>query len=226
MGETRLSPTSYAILGLLAIKPWSTYELTKQMRRALRFVWPRAESNLYREPQRLVAAGLATAAERRLGRRKRTEYSITADGRSALVAWLEKPATPTLLESEAMLKVLFGNYVTTDVLIRQIEAFGAEAEAVDTPWRTIAREYVEGRGPFPERAHVNLLYWVLLDRWARLRVDWARWASAEVARWPDERGPTDRSEIKVMLERALGDDPDLLRMERVSADDRAGSRCR
>src|SRR5688572_19509064 len=83
MPDPRLSPTSYAILGLLAIKPWSTYEITKQMRRALLHVWPRAESNLYKEPQRLVEAGLATAERRLVGRRERTEYAITSAGCAA-----------------------------------------------------------------------------------------------------------------------------------------------
>ena len=39
----KLTPTSYAILGLLALRPWSAYELTKQVRRSLHFCWPRAE---------------------------------------------------------------------------------------------------------------------------------------------------------------------------------------
>jgi PadR family transcriptional regulator AphA len=50
MAERELTTTSYAILGLLAIKPWSTYELAAQMRRNLHYFWPRAESNLYAEP--------------------------------------------------------------------------------------------------------------------------------------------------------------------------------
>lgn len=209
--ERRLSPTSFAILGLLTIQPWSTYELTKQMRRAFVGVWPRAESNLYREPQRLVEAGLATAERRLVGRRPRTEYFITDAGRRALLAWLEEPSAPTHLESEAMLKVLFGDSLAPEVLIRHLEAFAAEAEATDLPWRSIAREYVDGMGPFPQRAHVNALYWVLLDRWARLRADWARWAAAEVATWPDGLGPLDRTHVRTMLERALDDDPDFLR---------------
>ena len=210
MPEKRLSPTSYAILGLLAIKPWSTYEITKQMRRALLHVWPRAESNLYKEPQRLVEAGLATAERRRVGRRERTEYAITPAGRAALEAWLERPSAPTRLESEAMLKVLFGNYASTATLQRHLADFATEAEATDVPWRAVAREYIDGHGPFPERIHVNVLYWVLLDRWARLRADWAHWAAAEVARWPDAAGPVDRTEMQRLLERALGDAPDFL----------------
>lgn len=206
MSTPRLTATSFAILGLLAIKPWSTYELTKQMRRSLIHVWPRAESNLYQEPRRLVTAGLATAEVRLVGRRPRTEYAITPAGREALDAWLAEPAAPTVLESEAMIKVLFGDRLPPEVLVRQLEAFAEEAESTEDPWRAIARDYIAGEGPFPERTHVNALYWVLLDRWARLRSDWARWAISEVATWPDGAGPRDRATVRAMLADALDDE--------------------
>ncbi len=106
--------------------------------------------------------------------------------------------------------MLFGNYAPPDVLQQRLEEFAEEAEASDEPWRAIARDYLDGTGAFPERIHVNLLYWVFLDRWARLRADWARWASAIVASWPDASGPIDRQETLVMLEAAIGDDPDFL----------------
>lgn len=210
MPSPRLTPTSFAILGLLAIQPWSTYELTKLMRRALLSVWPRAESNLYREPGRLVAAGLATADRVDVGRRRRTEYSITPEGRAALRQWLESPAMPTTLESEGALKVLFANNASIEALRDRLAEFGSEAEAADEPWRAIAVDYLAGKGPFPERIHVNVLYWVLLDRWARLRADWATWASEVVATWPDTGGPRDRTESRRLLEAALGDDPGFL----------------
>ena len=200
---TRLTPTSYAILGLLAIKPWSTYELTKLLGRSVQFVMPRTEANRYLEPKRLVEAGLATAQETVVGRRRRRVYSITEAGREELAAWLERPAAPTLLESEALLKVLFGNLAPTSILLGHLREFQAEAEATEEPWREIAHEYVEGSGLFPERIHINALFWVLLDRWARLRADWARWAALEVASWPDEHGPRDRGEVQAMLQAAL-----------------------
>ena len=56
-----LTSTSYAILGLLSLRPWTTYELAQQMQRALGQFWPRAESKLYEEPKKLVEHGLATA---------------------------------------------------------------------------------------------------------------------------------------------------------------------
>jgi len=98
------------------------------------------------------------------------EEKITAgSGRLQLADWLARPARPTQLESEALLKVLFGNMTPLPILLERIAEVGAEAEAVEEPWRSIAREYANGEGLFPERAHINALFWVLLDRWALLR---------------------------------------------------------
>jgi hypothetical protein len=47
------------VLGLLAVQPWTAYELTQQMRRSLHYLWPKSESLLYTEPKKLVDAGLA-----------------------------------------------------------------------------------------------------------------------------------------------------------------------
>jgi len=46
MSSPPLTTTSYAVLGLLAVRPWSSYELTQQMDRSLGRVWPRAVSKL------------------------------------------------------------------------------------------------------------------------------------------------------------------------------------
>ena len=59
-----LTTTSYAMLSLLGVQPWSTYELTRQMDRSLGRFWPRATSKLYEEPKKLVEHGLARGAHR------------------------------------------------------------------------------------------------------------------------------------------------------------------
>ena len=53
--------TSYAVLGLLSLRSWTTYELAQQVRRSLNWFWPRAERKLYQEPKALVERGLATS---------------------------------------------------------------------------------------------------------------------------------------------------------------------
>src|SRR6266852_5532734 len=97
----RTATTANAILGLLALrKEWSTWELTTQLRRNLRFFWPRAESQIYAEAKALVARGWARDRQTFIGRRARTSYTITAAGRRALTAWLATPPKSTTLECE------------------------------------------------------------------------------------------------------------------------------
>ena len=112
MGAPTLTPTSYAILGLLAVKPWTTYELAQQMDRALGRFWPRAESKLYEEPKKLVAHGLARASSETIGKRPRTVYTITAKGRRALAKWVPTPGEGPVLEFEQLIKVFFAEHAT------------------------------------------------------------------------------------------------------------------
>src|ERR1700751_3135599 len=91
MSSPPLTTTSYAVLGLLAVRPWSSYELTQQMDRSLGRVWPRAVSKLYEEPKKLTAHGLARSAVQQNGQRTRTVYAITAEGRRALGEWVRPP---------------------------------------------------------------------------------------------------------------------------------------
>ena len=94
-----LTTTSYAVLSVLALRDHSTYDLTKQMRYSLHYLWPRAESNVYAEPSRLVEAGLASSRQEFIGDRRRTVYSITHAGRRALSTWLAAPSARPRYES-------------------------------------------------------------------------------------------------------------------------------
>src|SRR5215813_2631780 len=107
MSTAPLTTTSYAVLGLLSIRPWSSYELTQQMDRSLGRVWPRAVSKLYEEPKKLASHGLARAVSEQNGRRTRAVYTITDKGRYALAEWLHDPGEGPALEFEQLLKVFF-----------------------------------------------------------------------------------------------------------------------
>lgn len=96
----RLTTTSYAILGLLAVRPWSTYELATQMDRSVGRYWPRARSKLYEEPKKLVGLGLAAAESQSVGLRPRTVYRITDQGRRVLGDWHHEAGQGPVLEFE------------------------------------------------------------------------------------------------------------------------------
>ena len=66
---------------MLALRPFSAYELAQQIHRGLRYMQPASERNLYAEPKRLAAAGLVRMRREQVGRRSRTIYEITPAGR-------------------------------------------------------------------------------------------------------------------------------------------------
>ena len=186
MSTPPLTTTSYAVLGLLAIKPWSSYELTQQMDRSLGRIWPRAVSKLYEEPKKLAAHGLARSATERNGRRIRTVYAITPEGRAALRDWLAEPGQGPALESEQLLKVFFADHGTTTDVLATLAAAEDWAQARCQESLQIAEQYAQERGPFPERAAVLALTSRFLTDFYVLVADWAIWASDVVATWPDD----------------------------------------
>lgn len=203
----RLTTTSYAILGLLAIRPWSTYELAQQMRRNLHYLWPRAESNIYAEPKRLVEGGFAGVRSRPQGKRPRTVYSITPDGRKALEHWLGKPASASRLESEALVKLMFAANGSKRDLLTTLQRFCDDAESRRSELAAIFQEYLRGEDPFPERVHINAVTYRLLWAYALTEVTWASWALEQVRRWPDTKKSSGRPELMAALRAALGEAP-------------------
>jgi PadR family transcriptional regulator AphA len=181
-----LTTTSHAILGLLAIRPWTSYELTKQMGRSLHHFWPRAESKLYEEPKKLVAQGLATASTRAVGRRTSTVYEITPAGREALATWVGEPGAGPALEFELLLKVFFSENGTRADLLANLDAAAEWATERQRQNIEVAREYVDGRGPFPERTAQDALVAACLTGYWDAIATWAAWARQTVESWPDD----------------------------------------
>ena len=112
-----LTTTSYAVLAQVAVHPWSTYELARQRVRYFRYVWPRAESAIYREVKRLSSMGLLEGKKEHVGKRARTVYSITEKGREALREWLATPVSPFAMDFEAMIRLFVAPLGTKDEII-------------------------------------------------------------------------------------------------------------
>ncbi len=195
----KLTTTSYVMLGLLALRRWSTYELAQQMRRSIRYYWPRAESHIYEEPKKLVAHGLATATREYAGRRPRTIYAITDEGRKALRAWLAEPGRGPLVEFEGLIKVLFAEQAGKEDLLATLASIRAEAERARQHQSELAAELAETGGPFSERLHVNALVFKYMWEQNEALLRWLTWAEQEVADWPDDASQPGEREAATML---------------------------
>jgi PadR family transcriptional regulator AphA len=184
--DPTLTTTSYAILGLLAVKSWTTHELVQQVDRSLRRIWPRAQSRLYEEPKKLVAHGFASAEDDPVGRRHRTRYTITARGRRELATWLRQPGDGPVLEFEQLLKITFADSGTKADVLANLAATRAWVEQQNVENLAAARAYTAGEGTFPERAAINQLGGRFLTDFYVMVARWVEWATAIVETWPDD----------------------------------------
>jgi DNA-binding PadR family transcriptional regulator len=181
----QLTTTSYAVLGLLALRDWTTYELAKQMQRTVDYVWPRGERKLYDEPKRLVEAGYAHARKDMVGKRPRTTYSITPAGRKALKRWLTTDvATPTL-EFEGMLRVLFADQGDLEQLKGAVHTIAEQARSGRAQFAAMAKGILDTGGEFPERLHVNALGMrFMIDHYDHI-ISWTDWVLQNIQTWND-----------------------------------------
>lgn len=191
MSDIPPTTTRAAILGQLALREWSAYELTRSMRRTLRYFWPRAESVIYAEAKRLEADGLAVSRREPLGdgsRRTRTIYSITTAGAQTLAAWLATSPTTVDLYLEPLLRVHLARFGTREDLLRAIDAATAAAHDILTTADTVATEFIEGRHLFQTEAHLRAVLFDGLVSQAQALQRWAADAQQEILRWPDLTG--------------------------------------
>lgn len=182
-----LTTTSYAILGQLALQPWTMYDLAQQMVRNVHYFFPRAESQVYAEPKRLVELGLASAETEMTGKRARTVYSITEAGRAELSRWLASPISKgPQLEFEAVLRVMlapFGRDEDLAATLQQVrDDIGKMLEVADR----IRWDYVDGKMPFQRHVIYRSMMHDFLARFADFIDEWAEQSAARLAKWPEQ----------------------------------------
>ena len=208
MSTSEISATSAALLGQLAMRDQTPYELSRAMEGNLRYFWPRAASHVYREVKRLAACGWATTAQGTTGRRPRTVYRITEQGRTALRAWLTSPPNGVSLEHEPLLRVFLASSGTRESLLAAIERARADAEAMLAVGGRLADEYLEGTHEFQDQVHIRALTFDYLYNWALFTVAWADRAERVVGRWEDVGASADKHRLAlVSLRRIVGGRP-------------------
>ena len=129
MSRTVLTPSAYAVLGLLARRPSSGYELGSRAAASIDNFWPLTRPHIYSELAKLEALGYVTGveiAQEHLPDKR--VYSVTLQGARALDAWLADPDPGIPRPRQPMLvKLFFGERVAPE-----------EAQALLARYRTQA----------------------------------------------------------------------------------------
>ncbi len=194
----RLTVTSYSLLAQLSLRQWSTYELAQQKVRYFRYVWPRAESAIYREVKRLAEDGLVAATREHTGKRARSVYSITETGLDALRAWIDTPVSPFAMEFEGMIRLFVAHIGSTDQITSAIEQVQDDARQMLEFGGEVKLEYLEGRGALQDqvyiRAHAIDFFISLLN----MMDDWSTRTLEEIRSW-DSRSLEEKNERALQI---------------------------
>ncbi len=144
MSKSKLTPTSYLVLGTIRMSgPSTPYELKQLVNHSIGHFWSFPHSQLYTEPARLTALGLLREEREESGRRRR-RFHLTPAGEAALEHWAQEP-TPgrTQAHDLGLLKLFLGVMTERD----DVRAF-AFHQAQDH--RRQLDEYRASEGTLPE----------------------------------------------------------------------------
>jgi DNA-binding PadR family transcriptional regulator len=116
--SVRLSPTSYVVLGMVAIRgPSTTYEIQRALNRTLGWFWGFTQTSLYNESSRLAEMGLLTLEVEPTGRHRKL-YTITDEGLRLVREWLRTaPTGPMEIRDLAQVKLFFSELTTREDVI-------------------------------------------------------------------------------------------------------------
>lgn len=115
---------TFVVLGLLAKRPGSGYDIVAFAERSVSFFWPLSRSQLYAELTHLEELGWATGTVVEQDRypNKRV-YEPTPAGMAALREWLEAPAITQKQRTRdpMVLKTFLGTYMSPERLAEQLK---------------------------------------------------------------------------------------------------------
>lgn len=187
-----LSATAKVILGMLAARPRSGYEIKRLVDDSARFFWAASYGQIYPELKRLEKHGFVSGNEESQGARPRTIYQLTAEGKRAAREWIDRAPQTFEVRDEGLLELFFAGSIDPKRTAEIARERAAMSAAKAAQLRAI-EEMVEaggGEGPeaSPDAGSLTVLrYGIEMNEWAaawfeRAAEDLER----EIAAHPDE----------------------------------------
>lgn len=171
----RVNPTEFAILGLLAERPRSGYDIKKEVEERLSHFWSESYGHIYPMLHRLHDRDLVVKeVERQEGKPDRKVYHVTEDGRRALEDWFAEPPPPLRPRNEFLLRLFLGRHASPEYLLRDVRHHGAGAREALARLRAVKARLEAEAGAHPDR-----VYWDLV-------LDYGLRALGALAEWSDE----------------------------------------
>jgi len=115
--------SQFALLGLLADRAMSGYEIQKIINNSIGFFWQESFGQIYPNLKKMEEKGWAGSVQiEQEGRPDKKVFKITKSGREELAAWLKRPPEKFPLRLEILLKLFFGNHAKPEISIQHLES--------------------------------------------------------------------------------------------------------
>jgi DNA-binding PadR family transcriptional regulator len=171
LGRMELSATAKVILGMLAARPRSGYEIKQLVDSSARFFWAASYGQIYPELKRLEDAGLITGSDASHGARQRTVHKLTAKGKRAARDWIATEPQVFELRDEGLLELFFAGSIEparTPEIARE-----RATQAADTAAQLRSLQVIKGHGQAegpehsPDAGSLTVLrYGIEMNEWA------------------------------------------------------------
>ena|SRR5262245_8231087 len=163
----------HALLGLLAARPSSGYDLTRSFKVSLAHAWSAHHSQIYPVLAELLAAGLIE--QESTGPRGRKVYAVTDAGLAEMRRWLTETEPDRASRNEASLRIFFLWLISPEeadaYLRREVEYHRQKLELYEELQR-IGGDYVTPSTPLALEGGV---------RYEKSVLAWLDWTRREVA---------------------------------------------
>lgn len=184
------STLEMALLGLVAQKPQSGYDLRKTFATTAMRHYSDSPGSIYPALRRIEARGWIEPTETKnksAEPRRRQDYRLTDAGKKTLIAWLELPVSAEdvrMRQAELMLRFAFmdGNVPRSttiqflDQFARELAAHAAESRTKWEQMRDLIAKMMPGRVPI----HTGLLAFQSGIEGMEAQISWARRALAQL----------------------------------------------
>ena len=190
MRRMELSATAKVILGMLAARPRSGYEIKQLVDSSARFFWAASYGQIYPELKKLEKEGLIAGTDSAQGARQRTVFKLTAEGRRAAKEWIAREPEILELRDEALLALFFSGSIDPD---RTAEIARERARAAAASAATLREIERQARGPEgpdgpearPDAGSMTVLrYGIEFNEWA---AEWFERAARNLENRPRAR---------------------------------------
>ena len=186
-----LSATAKVILGMLAARPRSGYEIKQLVDNSTRFFWAASYGQIYPELKRLEKAGLISGTDAPHGGRQRTVFDLTREGRKRAEEWISRPPEVFELRDEGLLKLFFAGVTDAARTPEIARERAAHAHVIAGRLREVERSLdLDGDGGpavSPDAGSLTTLrYGIELNEWAAA---WFERAADELEHGAAEAAP-------------------------------------